>query len=174
MADNKPTPLVLGGIEIIQHAGPIRQRYEAIGGSTTFRLSRGTAIKQTHWRRTATSVSGNGYLDPGVFALDFSEPLELLCVQTRSMDGSGPVFTLPTADHRRQDDLPTGWARVRDTWIDTTVQLDGDTAHLGEVVGAQGYRVFWLPRLVVFTDGLVTEFDNATGLYDWSFEAQEV
>jgi hypothetical protein len=173
-ADNKPTPLVLGGIEIVPHSGTIRQRYEPIGGSTTFRLSRGTGIKQTHWQRTATSVGGTGYLDPGLFALDYSEPLELLCVQPRSMEGVTPVFTLPPAASRRPNDSPTGWARVGDIWIDTPLQLDGDVAHLGAVAGAAGYRVFWLPRLVVFTDGIACEFDNGTGMYDWSFEAQEV
>ncbi len=64
--DNAPTPLVLGGVSIIQHAGvgPIRQRYEPIGGSSVLRLSGGTGIKMTNWSRTATTVSGTGYLDP--------------------------------------------------------------------------------------------------------------
>ncbi|MDT4813953.1 hypothetical protein FQZ97_469480 [compost metagenome] len=172
--DNKPTPLVLGGIEIVQSAGPIRQRYEAMGGSGELRLSGGTGIKMTHWSKTATSCSGAGPLDPGLDALDYSQPLELLCVQPRAMFGTAREFTLPAAAARRADVAPWAWARVGDGWVDAAVALAGDLATVAEVAGASGYRVFWLPRLVVFTDGVVSEFDENTGYYDWSLEAREV
>ncbi|OQR35918.1 hypothetical protein BWR15_06210 [Pseudomonas sp. T] len=171
---NEPIPLVLGGIAISQHSGPIRQRYEAIGGSTEFRLSGGTGIKLTHWSKTATSASGTGYLDPGFDALDFAAPQELLCVQPRAIVGTSRVFALPAASNRRPDVEPWGWARVGAHWVDTSVALSGDSAELAEVQGASQYRVFWLPRLVIFSDGLVKEFDEGTGLYDWSLEAREV
>ncbi|MDF3931400.1 hypothetical protein [Pseudomonas citronellolis] len=176
MPNNAPTPLVLGGVSIIQHAGagPIRQRYEAMGGSSTLRLSGGTGIKMTNWSRTATTASGSGYLDPGLAALDYSQPLELLCVAPRAMNGTGRQFSLPAAEQRRQDVAPWGWALVGADWRDTSVQLTGDSAELAAVPGASAYRVFWLPRLVVFTPGLTYEFDEASGLYDWSLSAEEV
>lgn len=174
MPATEPTPLVLGGVEIVQQAGTIRQRYEPIGGSTSLRLSGGTGIKMTNWSRTATSASGTGYLDPGLDALDYSQPLELLCVTPRAMNGTSTQFALPPADQRRPDVSPWGWARVGSGWVDTAVSIQGDAAELAPVNGATAYRIFWLPRLVVFTPGLVREFDEATGLYDWSLSAEEV
>lgn len=168
--------LVLGGIAIIQDkgAGPIRQRYEPIGGSATLRLSGGTGIKMTNWSKTSTSASGTGPLDPGLEALDYSQPLELLCVAPRAMNGTTPVFSLPPAANRRPDVAPWGWAFAGGRWMDVAIDLVGDSAQLQVVADATAYRVFWLPRLVVFTAGVSHEFDEATGLYDWSLTAEEV
>ncbi|MCP1606464.1 hypothetical protein [Pseudomonas citronellolis] len=174
--DNTPTSLVLGGLSIIQHAGagPIRQRYEPIGGSTSLRLNGGTGIKMTNWSKTSTTASGSGNLDPGLFALDVSQPLELLCVAPRAMIGTARQFALPPAAQRRPDVAPWGWAYSGGRWLDTNVDMNGDSAELQAVVGASAYRVFWLPRLVVFTPGLSYEFDEASGLYDWSLSAEEI
>lgn len=174
--DNTPTSLVLGGLSIIQHAGagPIRQRYEPIGGSTSLRLNGGTGIKMTNWSRTSTTASSSGNLDPGLFALDVSQPLELLCVAPRAMIGTTRQFALPPAAQRRPDVAPWGWAYAGGRWLDTNVDMNGDSAELQAVVGASAYRVFWLPRLVVFTPGLSYEFDEASGLYDWSLSAEEI
>lgn len=174
--DNTPTPLVLGGLSIMQHAGagPIRQRYEPIGGSTSLRLNGGTGIKMTNWSRTSTTASGSGNLDPGLFALDVSQPLELLCVAPRAMIGTTRQFALPPAAQRRPDVAPWGWAYAGGRWLDTLVDMNGDSAELQVVAGASAYRVFWLPRLVVFTSGLSYEFDEASGLYDWSLSAEEI
>jgi hypothetical protein len=173
---NAPTPLVLGGISIVQHAGagPIRQRYEPIGGSTSLRLNGGTGIKMTNWGRTATTASGSGYLDPGLFALDESQPLELLCVAPRAMIGTGRLLSLQPAAQRSPDLAPWGWAYSGSCWLGVEVLMDGDNAELQAVPGATAYRLAWLPRLVVFTPGLSYEFDEATGLYDWSLSAEEV
>ncbi|MCY1361743.1 hypothetical protein D9M69_484210 [compost metagenome] len=92
----------------------------------------------------------------------------------RAMFGTASEFTLPAAAKRRSDVAPWAWARVGEGWVDTAVTMAGDLATVAEVAGASGYRVFWLPRLVVFTDGIVSEFDEATGVYDWSLEAREV
>lgn len=173
---NVPTSLVLGGIAIIQHTGvgPLRQRYEPIGGSTTLRLNLGTGIKMTNWAKSATTASGTGPLDPALDGLDYSGPLELLCVQPRAMIGTGRVFALPPVAQRRQDVTPWGWAYALGRWVDTTVDLQGDSATLGDVPGATSYRVTWLPRMVVFAQPLSKEFDENTGLYDWSLSAEEI
>lgn len=176
MDNNEPIPLVLGGVAIRQAKGigPIRQRYEPIGGETILRLSKGTAVKMAHWSKTATTASGSGYLGPGLDGLDYNQPLELLCVAPREMIGTSPQFSLPSAEQRRPDVAPWGWALVGDSWRDVAVQMDGDAAALEPVVGASAYRVFWLPRLVVLTSGISSEFDENTGLRDWSLSAEEV
>ncbi|MCY1561392.1 hypothetical protein D9M68_986410 [compost metagenome] len=58
-------------------------------------------------------------------------------------------------------------------WVDASLVMAGDLAQLTVVPGATRYRVSWLPRFLVYTDGVVSDFDEATGRYDWSFEARE-
>lgn len=170
----KPIPLVLGGIEVDMSAGPVRQRYESMGGSSEVRLSGGVGVKMTHWARTVTSVNGAGQVDPGTYGLDYSEPLELLCVQPRSMFGTDPVFTLPAASARRADDAPWAWVQIGGQWHPAAVAVAGDVATVVAHPDATAYRLFWLPRLVVYTDGITSEFDESSGIYSWSFEAREV
>jgi hypothetical protein len=90
------------------------------------------------------------------------------------MIGATPIFSLPPAEQRRQDVAPWAWAYADGGWLDVTLAMNGDSDELQEVAGATAYRVFWLARLVVFTPGIVHEFDEATGLYDWSLSAEEV
>lgn len=167
-------PLVLGGVAIWPGSGPIRQIYEPIGGSSVLRMSLGDAVKLTHWRRTRIAASGSGWLDPGLDALDYSQPLELLCVKPREMSGTDRTFVLPPAEQRRPDVAPWGLARVGDRWVETTVAVAGDQAQLTIVPGALAYRLCWFPRYVVFTDGPVSDFDASTGRYDWSLTAEQV
>ena len=137
-------PLVLGGIPIVPHAGPIRQSYEPIGGSAVRRLSQGAAVKMTHWRKTRTSASGTGWLDPGLELLDYSQPLELLCVKPRAIDGTALVYSLPPTEQRRTDVQPWALARLGERWLDVELLLEGDQATLTAVPGASAYRVCWL------------------------------
>ncbi|MGK4343993.1 hypothetical protein ACSMFT_23045 [Ectopseudomonas oleovorans] len=67
-----PLALVLGGITISQHAGAIRQNYEPIGGSTLARLSGGTGVKLTHWRKWRTTASGTVRLNTGLGLINYS------------------------------------------------------------------------------------------------------
>ncbi|MOA18674.1 hypothetical protein D3C78_1390080 [compost metagenome] len=137
-------------------------------------MSQGAAVKLIHWSRTRTSASGSGWLDPGFDALDYSQPLELLCVKPRAMDGTGLTFALPPAEQRRSDEQPWGLARVGDRWVETALVLAGAEAQLTAVAGATAYRVCWYPRYVVFTNGPASDFDESTGLYDWSLTAEQV
>lgn len=166
-------PLVLGGVAIQPHAGPIRQSYQPIGGSVVLRLSKGAAVKMTHWRKTRISASGTGWLDPGLDALDYSEPLELWCIKPCAIDGTTLAYALPPAEQRRPDVQPWALARLGDRWQETPLALAGDTAQVAAVAGALGYRVCWLPRYSVVTDGVVSEFDESSGLYDWSLVAEQ-
>ncbi len=167
-------PLVLGGIAIVPHAGPIRQSYEPLGGSSVLRLSLGAAVKLSHWHKTRITASGTGWLDPGLDALDYGQPLELLCIKPRAIEGRALSYTLPPAEQRRPDVQPWALARRPGGLQETTLQLDGDQAHLTAVPGALGYRLCWLPRYRVFCDGLHSEFDETSGLYDWSLTAEQV
>ncbi|VEE17586.1 hypothetical protein [Ectopseudomonas mendocina] len=166
-------PLVLGGIEILPHSGPIRQRYEYFGGSRELRMASGRGVKQTHWRKTSTSISATGHLDPALESLDYSRPLELLCVAPKWVGGTALVYELPAAQKRRPDQQPWAIAMVGGNWVDTGLVLDGDVATVAPIPGARAYRVGWLPRLMVLTDGPVTETDDSRELIDWSMDARE-
>ncbi|MDO9625136.1 MAG: hypothetical protein Q7J46_14230 [Pseudomonas sp.] len=167
------TPLVLGGVPIAAYCGPIRQRYEPFGGSSELRMADGTGFKQTHWRKTRIVCSGSGPLDPGLEQLDYSRPLELWCVKPLGMSGAALAFELPPASKRRPDVAPWAWAQVGDGWVDTPLSMVGDIATVVAVLGASSYRVSWLPRFEVLTDGVISDFDESRGLYDWSLEARE-
>lgn len=166
-------PLVLGGVAITPSSGPVRQRYEPFGGSSELRMTDGTGYKQTHWRKTRISSGGSGPLDPALEQLDYSRPMELWCVKPISVSGTALAYELPPLNKRRPDVAPWAWALVGERWIETPLSLSGDIATLDAVAGASSYRVSWLPRYVVLTDGVVSDFDESRALYDWSFEARE-
>lgn len=166
-------PLVLGGIEIVRQAGPIRQGYAPIGGGTVLRLSDGQPVKMTHWERTQINSQGTGYLDPGFDELDYSQPLELLCIKPRAVERRGLELPMPPLGQVRPDVEPWAYAFVGDQRRETGIVIEGGIAHLTAVPGARSYRLCWLPRYEVFTSGLVSEFDESSGLYDWSFTAEQ-
>lgn len=166
-------PLVLGGVKITPHSGPIRQRYQRFGGSSELRMASGRGLKQTHWSKMGISSSASGPLDPALDHLDYTRPLELWCVKPLAVSGPSLAYELPTAAARRPDELPWAWAMVGEQCYDTPVTMEGDIAHVTAVPGASWYRVSWYPRYMVLTDGVVSEFDESRGQYDWSLEARE-
>ncbi|WP_374980219.1 hypothetical protein PSGK_31720 [Pseudomonas solani] len=171
---NDVTPLILGGIELTKDDGAIRQSYApADGGSAELRMADGLLIKQTHWRKTVINTSASGYIDPPFAFLDYSRPLDLWCIEPQAASGKTNEFQLPPAAARRPDVEPWAWVWVNGNWHAAPLTLQGDLAIVEAVPGARQYRVFWLPRFVVFTAGIVSEFDELRGTYDWSFEARE-
>lgn len=165
--------LKLGGVELEAMCGPIRQRYEPMGGSSELRMANGDGKKQTHWRKVRIISSGSGYLDPALEQLDYSGELELWCVKPLFLNGTGLAYQLPPEAARRPDYQPWGLALVGENWRETGLSLAGDLASLVAVPGASRYRVGWLPRYSVFTDGVVSDYDYGTGRYDWSLEARQ-
>lgn len=171
---NDVTPLILGGIVLTKDDGPVRQSYAPVdGGSTELRMADGLLIKQTHWRRMVINTSGTGYIDPPCAYLDYSQPMELWCIQPLSAWGASNVFELPPEAARRPDVEPWAWAWVDGSWRDAPVTVQDRVATVAPVPDARQYRVFWLPRFTVYTNGPSSEFDEVRGTYDWSFEARE-
>lgn len=167
------TALVLGGVSITPSSGPVRQRYEPIGGSGVLRMADGTGYKQTHWRKTRIISSGSGPLDPGLEQLDYSGPLELWCVKPLAVGGTALAYELPPAAKRRPDVAPWAWAQIGDGWVETPLSMLDDIATVAAVPAASRYRVSWLPRYEVLTDGVISDFDESSGRYDWSLDAGE-
>jgi hypothetical protein len=167
--------LIIGGIEVPIHASlSLRQTYEPIGGSTVLRMQSGAAIKQTHWRKLRTSIQADGWIPPGLDAIDYSQPLQLACVATRSMMTSALVVDLPAARRSDAGYTPVAWALVGGGWQSAAVAMDGNEATITPVAGASRYKIDYYPLLTVFTDGPSEEVDATNAAFRWTLSAEEV
>ncbi|WP_148211451.1 hypothetical protein [Thioalkalivibrio sulfidiphilus] len=149
------------------------QSYTPIGGSTVQRLSDGAGHKQSRWRRTATVLTCEGWIPPGLGSLDYAGALEMRCVSPRAIAGPGTSFTLPAARRSDSGYEPFGFARLGDEWLPTAVMMTGDQANLDPVTGADSYRVLWYPQLMVLTDGPEEDTDGGAATYRWRLAAEE-
>lgn len=73
--------LKIGAIEIPNRAAlDLEQTYEPMGGETTLRTVDGTGIKQSTWRKTRTTLTGGGWIPPGLSTLDTTAQLVIACI----------------------------------------------------------------------------------------------
>ncbi|MGQ7957688.1 hypothetical protein ACUTAF_08225 [Pseudomonas sp. SP16.1] len=163
--------ITLGGVEIVLHAGAPVETLEPIGGSTVLRMSDGAGIKQQHWERMAGSISGDGWMPPGLDGLDYSGPLELRSTKVQSIGGSGLVYTLTSTP--RPDVAPWGLALVGRDWVKTACAVVDGVATLTAVAGATAYRACWLPVFSVFANRPSESQSGATGGHTWSLTWEE-
>lgn len=166
--------LEIGSLVIpVSAAGDIEQTFEPIGGSALHRMLNGAAVKQTHWRKLKTRISGSGWAPPGLAGLDYNAALLLKSVAARALQAVGNVVTVPAARRTDTGYAPIGYAVVAGRTIPTPLALAGDTATLTAVSGAQGYGVWYWPQFTVYA-----EFnDSARSMgasWSWSIEAEEV
>ncbi|MFO1259096.1 MAG: hypothetical protein U1E78_11895 [Gammaproteobacteria bacterium] len=69
------------------------QTYESIGGAVTHRMQSGRAVKQTHFNKLKTVLSGQGWVPAGLDGLNYAEltfprkngqdTKRLFCLQTQ-------------------------------------------------------------------------------------------
>nr|EIU5485209.1 hypothetical protein [Pseudomonas aeruginosa] len=115
--------VMLGGVPIVIHGGAPQCQYQAVdGGVERLRLSGGAAVQMTHWRKTAITISGSGWIGTGMLGLDFDNPLELRCNASLGISGrtaADRVFTIP--GEVRPDAGPWGLALVGREWVRTDV-----------------------------------------------------
>ena len=168
-----PAPRVtLGGIPIALHAGAPTQSYEPIGGATTVRLHGGAAVKLRHWRKTRISLSGSGWMNPGLDGLDYDSPLELRCTHPQSVSSTGTSIVLTGTP--RPDVAPWAQALVDGQWLRTPCTVDAGVASLTAVAGAELYQLCWMPVFQVFTEPPPTGLDAGAGTFNWTISAEEV
>jgi len=167
--------LVLGGISIPVIAGlDLQQSYEAIGGWSVRRMMSGAAVRQTHWERLRTRITGTGWLPEGLHLLDYAAALTLDCIAPRSVVSATNTATLPSA--RRPDASVYAYAltALDGHHVQTGVVVIGDAATADAVAGAVQYRFVYVPRLQVFAAAPSSEFDRDRGEWRWSLEAEEI
>ena len=157
--------IMLGGIPIVLHAGAPELSEEAIGGSTLLRLSDGTGIPTTHWEKMAGSISGQGWMPPGLDGLDYSQPLELRTTQVNTMQGTGLVYTL--AGTPRPDVQPWAFALLGNDWRPTPCSTVDGEATVTAVAGATAYQVWWMPVYTVKAQRPPKQQSSASATHSW-------
>ncbi|WP_375738077.1 hypothetical protein [Pseudomonas boanensis] len=162
--------VMLGGVPIELHAGPPAQSYETIGGSSTVRLHEGAAVKLSHWRRTRITLSGTGWMSPGLDGLDYDNALELRCTKQQAITSADNVITLTGTP--RPDVAPWALALVGDQWVSTPCVVVAGVATLTPVVGATLYQICWMPVFQVFAEPPPESVEG--GNFSWSIVAEEV
>ena len=163
-------PLMLGGIPIVLHAGAPDLSEQPLGGWSRDRMSDGALIKQTHWQKTAGSISASGWIPPGLDGLDYTGTLELRSTQISNIQSAGLVFTLPTTP--RPDQAPWALALVGDQWVEASASTVDGVATVTAVAGASLYQVLWLPVYNVSADRPVKT--QSGGIQSWSISWEEV
>lgn len=166
--------LKIGGVEIALQTFPVTQTYRPLEGSTVHRMLDGSALKQQHWRKLATSISGDGWAPAALAGVDWSAAVEILCVQPRAIHSATVNATLPAA---RRSDLTTNVycrAVVAGELVETPVSVLVNAATADAVAGATSYQFYYYPKLSCYSSGPTESLDLGGAAYAWSLEAEEV
>lgn len=162
----------LAGIRIPIRANlQFNQTYEPIGGTHTFRTQNGRAVKQTHFNKLKTTLSGTGWMPAGLDGIDYSEPLILKCAAPRSFSSSTNQISLPS--NRRIDKAPIGFALVDGELLVTQCHIQESMAVLDIKTNAQGYQVLYYPELLVFAEPPVIQSNIHNTDFSWRINCEE-
>ena len=141
--------VMLGGVEIVVHAGVPEQADAPVVAETIIRMGQGGGVKLTHFRKAGGTISGQGWMPPGLDGLDYSQPLELRLTKQESITQASHVGIVLTSTPR-PDVAPWALAMVGRNWVRTPVVLAGLAASVAPVPGATLYSVQWMPCYWVF------------------------
>lgn len=163
--------IMLGGVPIVLHAGAPEESIGPIGGSTVLRMSDGAGVKMQHWQKSAGSVSGSGWMPPGLSGLDYSQPLELRSTKTMSHVGEGPDFTLFGTP--RPDVAPWAQALVDRDWVSVPCTFADGVVTVPSVAGATLYQACYMPVFSVFAEPPPETQSAGTATHGWSLSWEE-
>lgn len=164
--------LIIAGVELPMQAFPVAQSYAPVGGEFVRRKLSGAAVKQTHWSKLATSISGDGWIPPALAGVDWSVPVSIACVAPRARHSASNSVLLPTA--RRSDTAVTAIAIVAGAAVATPCTVVSNTATATIVAGATSYQFLYFPLLSCYSSGPTESLDLSGAVYAWSLDAEEV
>ncbi|NWD49017.1 hypothetical protein [Pseudomonas gingeri] len=170
--------ITLGGIPIVLHAGAPDQADTPLLGEAVVRLSGGEGVKLTHWSKAAGSISGQGWMPPGLDGLDYSQPLELRMTSQECIVSAGREVVLTSVP--RPDKEPWAQALVGFEWVGTGCSMAEDpstgalVALVDLVVGATRYMVQWMPVYNVFASKPPKTMSASAGNFGWTINWEEV
>lgn len=165
--------LKIAGVEFSLQTFPVSQTYRQIEGATLHRMLNGAGVKQHHWGKLATTISGDGWSPAALAGVDWSASFEILCVQPRAVHSATVTATLPAA---RRSDLAINvfaFAVVAGQLVSTPVSVATNTATCTAVSGATSYQVYYYPKIQSYSSGPTETLDMTGAAYSWSLEAEE-
>lgn len=166
-------PLItLSGVPIVLHAGAPDQSDAPLLGASVVRLSGGEGVKMTHWGKAAGTISGQGWMPPGLDGLDYSQPLELRLTAQECIVGQTLGYTLTS--NPRPDVAPWAMALVGADWVSTGCALSGRVAVAEQVPDATLYMIQWMPVYNVFASKPPKSQSAAQANFGWSIAWEEV
>lgn len=164
--------VIFGGLPIVLHAGPPAQSDAPVLGEAVVRLGLGTATKMTHFFKAGGTISGSGWMPPGLDGLDYSQPLELRLTSQESMTDPGLVFPLTSTP--RDDVAPWAQALLDGEWERAESSFAAGVVTVEAVAGATMYMVQWMPVYMVFASKPPKSMDPSTAAFGWQIDWQEI
>lgn len=164
--------IMLGGIPIVLDAGAPDQSDNPLLGESIIRLSGGEGVKMTHWGKAAGTISGQGWMPPGLDGLDYSQPLEQRLTAQESMVSNERMLALTSTP--RDDWAPWAFALVGPRWVEVGCVVDGLIVTVDQVVGATRYMAQWMPVYNVFASKPPKTQSSGQGSFGWTIAWEEV
>lgn len=166
--------LKIAGIEVALQTFADGQTYGALEGATVHRMLNGAALKQQHWRKLTTTIRGSGWAPLALAGVDWSQPVEILCIQPRAIHSATVSATLPAARRTDFADAVLARAIVGGELVATSVNVVGNAATATVVGGASGYQFMYYPKLNFYSSGPSESLDLGGGEFGWQIEAEEI
>jgi hypothetical protein len=166
--------LKLGGVVIPRLlAGAPELSVEGVEGASTVRMSLGALVKMTHWSGKARgSISGNGWMPPGLDGLDYSQVLELLCTQQEAVNTTATSIALPSTP--RQDYAPWVIAHLGTETVKLPCTYVDGVATVAPLPGAELYTFCWLPMYQVFATKPPKGLSAGQNTHSWQLDWEQV
>lgn len=165
----------LGGFPIHIKAGlEFSQSYETISGTAIHRMQSGRAVKQTHFKKLKTVISGKGWVPTGLDNLDYSIPLWLKSAVPLSISSNLQQLLLPYIARNDVGYSPKGFALVDGELIESKLVIDGRLVTLEYVDDTLSYQVHYYPELLVYAEPPQVHGNVTSSEFSWSITCEEV
>lgn len=150
------------------------QTYELIGGTVIHRMQSGKAIKQTHFQKLKTVLTGKGWIPTGLDELDYTKPLLLKCAIPLSISGHSNQLLIPPGHRTDAYYIPKGYGLVDGHLIETKLIIDECLVTLEHVDNAKIYQVHYYPELFVYAERPQVQGNVTSAEFSWSITCEEV
>lgn len=150
------------------------QTYEEFGGVNTLRMADGSAVRQSNWSKLRTTLSGEGFVPPGLAGITWKTQQTLKCGIARAIQSSNNVIAIPAARRTDAGYEVKGYALKDGMWRPSPVEVVSNTATVTAVSGAVAYMVEYFPQFTAFIEAPQTDFNRTTGTFRWTINAEEI
>lgn len=138
------------------------------------RMQSGRAIKQTHFSKLRTVLSGMGWSPVGLDGLDYSKPLLLKCAVPQGVTSLNTQIFV-TAKRRRDPGFEAkGYGLVNGQWAETSTNIGANIVELIPVEFATLYQVVYYPEILVFAEPPHVQGNVSGAEFSWSLSCEEI